>query len=155
MPLPILAGLLGTNVLVKGLPEILKLITAGGSVREKTIDLARERADAQAVRTAGRVLGHGAHKAVAAVMDGQTGLSLEDRVKAGKELAQSIALQAAEFGEEIIRFADAQAERERTRGKGGDAEETAIDAREEAEGRTEQAAIDMGRVIAGQSVKKA
>lgn len=152
MSLTLLTGLLAKNIVVKGLPEILRTIVAGGSLREKALSVARKKADSQAARSAARVLGHGAHKAVAAAMDEDTGLSLDDRIRAGKALAESIAGQAAEFGNEILAFAEAQAQRERTRGTGGAPEDQAIDAREEAEEKTEQAAIDIGRVVAGQSV---
>lgn len=132
----------------KTLKDILGAIMGGGGAMEALVSAVKKRAKAQVGRTSGKTLGFATVKSIAAVQGpGIAGMSLEQRVQLGKAHAERIALQYAQVGELCLAFADVQGALERARGTPG--EDAARAEREKVEEKLIQAAIDIGRVAAG------
>lgn len=147
MTLPKLGNLLQLGNPVSALPVILQLFLGGGDPKAKALAAVQKLSGAQQARSSGKVLAFQGHKAISALAQHTPA---EHRAEVVRAYAASIALQAAEFAEEAIKFGELAIERENQRGKPG--EDAAVEARESGEEAIIQAGIDIGRVIAGQTL---
>lgn len=134
-------------IAIPGLAGIIQKVFPAGNLQVKALKFGKARLNEQSGRTAGKQLGHAAHKAISAVMGPDMPGTLEQRIAVGTALAESVNVQAKQFGESVVAFAAAAANRERNRT--GSGVEAALEAREAAEEELEQDGIDIGRVLAG------
>ncbi len=145
-----LLGAIGPGSVVKFLPQILDLALGGGDPKKKALSLFTKKADAQAGRSAGKVLAFQCHKAISAVA-GAT--PADKRAEVVEQFCANLALQLVQIAESVLAFGPLAVQREVTRGKGDAAETAALSAREAGEEALVQDGLDAGRFLAGDAPK--
>lgn len=143
-----LIGLLTGGGLKKGLPDILGLLLGGGSIKDKILNLARGKADAQEARSAGKELGFATHKIISGVAQHTPAAQRE---AATRQMAQALATQYAVCAREALEFGELALVREAARGNAA-TEPAALATREKGEEEMIKATLDLGRLCAGQTL---
>jgi hypothetical protein len=145
----LLSGLLSSGSAIKSLSQILRELLGGGDVKEAAQTMLRKRLDAQAGRSAGKVLGRAVCEAVDQVLE-SPGLTIEQRETIAQALATNASLQTAEAAELVLGYVQYQVAVVKAK-QGGDAAalEAARAERNAAAEAIKQAYTDIGRCAAG------
>lgn len=159
MPAPILAGLLGANVVPRALKEILQSVLSGGNVNleGKLKDLLQDKLEAQSGRGGARMLSRALLETVDATLEEAAGsLTLAQRREIADELTKNAALQLAQAAELLMAYPALQEAVVAAKQSGVSAAELeqARVARNAHAEKVKQALIDVGRVAAGDSPRE-
>jgi hypothetical protein len=151
--LPLLKGVLTSGKVIQALPDLLKLVT-GGNVKGAAAEFLRPKLETQAARTGAKALGRSLCEKVDAVLEAKgSGLTLAERYKLGTALSVNAALQAAEAGELMLKYAETQRDVVACKEGVGPAGLTLDEARRRRNAMAEavqQGLVDIERVAGGQ-----
>jgi tellurite resistance protein len=147
--LPALTGLFTSGKVIKLLPDLLNLVS-GGNVKANALKAVNGALDEQAGRSGGKALGRAVCEQIDAVLEADSGLSVEERQKLAQGLANNAALQLAEAAELILAYPPKQAAVVRAKaGSDAAALKQARETRTNAAEAVKGALVDVGRVVAG------
>jgi hypothetical protein len=146
-----LLSLLNGGSLPRSLPAILDLVFGDGPIRDRVEAVLKRRLDAQAGRSAGKLLGRAVCEQVDTAMEARpAGATVAQRIEVGTMLAQNAALQLAQAAEVLLAYPALQAAVVRAKEQGDPAAlKAARAARNAGTVRVKQALVNVGRVAAG------